>query len=221
MNIRRFLEVTSPFSVLPPAELDRLAATAHRFTADKGEQIYTEGHRAQYTYVVAAGRVQISRLARDGRPITIELLKTGETFGCVGCSAAGQYPCEAVADQPVEFVGFPMAAITQLLDRHPAFSRALYWDMSRRMREAQSMRALGTESVERRIAGVLLWLESKFGPDLPFTRQAIADLASTTPESAIRTLIQFRRRGFIKTGWKKIVLQKSSALKDLLEGVAA
>lgn len=221
MDIRRFLSTTSPFNVLPPAELDRLALTAHRSTVSKGDRVYNEGDRAQFTFLVLGGRVQITRLARDGRPLTVELLKSGELFGCVGCSAAGQYPCEALAGQTTEIIGFPMAIIVALIDRYPAFSRALYCDMSRRMRESQNMRALGAESVERRVAGVLLWLESKFGPDLPFTRQAIAELASTTPESAIRTLIQFRRRGFIKTGWKKIVLQRTDALKELVEGVAA
>lgn len=44
-------------------------------------------------------------------------------------------------------------------------------------------------------------------------------MASTTPESAIRALIHFRRRGFIKTGWKRITLEKSTALRALLDGV--
>lgn len=117
-------------------------------------------------------------------------------------------------------VALPLPVVAQLLEKYPAFSRALTRDMSRRMREdAKASRTLGTESVEKRIAAVLLWLEGKFGPTLPFTRQAIAEMASTTPESAIRALIFFRRRGFIKTGWKRITVQKSTALRELLDGV--
>ena len=93
--------------------------------------------------------------------------------------------------------------------------------MSRRLREAQSFRTLGAETVEKRIAGVLLWLVGKFGSDLPFTRQSIAEMANTTPESAIRTLIDFRRRGLIVTGWKRIAMRNSKGLRELLEGVAA
>lgn len=219
MDTQRFLSQTNPFNALPPVELQRLAAVADRRSVPKGQRLYAEGDQAGQTYVVLEGQVQITRTSSDGKPLTIEILKPGELFGCVGCAAAGEYPCEATAGTAVTVASFPMGVVTQLLERHPAFSRALYWDMSRRMREAQKLRTLGVETVEKRIAGVLLWLEGKFGRQLPFTRQAIADMASTTPESAIRTLIHFRRQGFITTGWKKINLQNPGALRELLESV--
>lgn len=221
MDTLRFLSGTNPFSALPAQELQRLVEIADRRSVPKGQRLYAEGDQAGQTYVVLEGQVQITRTSSDGKPLTIEVLKPGELFGCVGCAAAGEYPCEATAGTSATVASFPMGVVTQLLERHPAFSRALYWDMSRRMREAQKLRTLGAESVEKRIAGVLLWLEGKFGPHLPFTRQAIAEMASTTPESAIRTLIEFRRRGFITTGWKKITLQKAAALRELLESLPA
>lgn len=220
MDIRRFFSETTPFSALPAAEILRLADVAQKRPVPKGERLYAEGDNAANTYVVMTGQVQITRTSSDGKPLTIEVLRAGEIFGCVGCAAAGEYPCGATAGPDANVIALPMATVAQLLEKHPNFSRALYWDMSRRMREAQKLRTLGAESVEKRIAGVLLWLEEKFGPNLPFTRQAIAEMASTTPESAIRTLIHFRNQGFIKTGWKRITLEKTTALRDLLEGVS-
>ncbi len=219
MELRRFFFETSPFSSLPPEEIARLAEVAQKRPVPQGERLFAEGDQAGTTYAVMDGQVQITRSSSDGKPWTIEVLRPGEIFGCVGCVAQGEYPCGAVAGSDVTVVALPLQVVANLLEKYPAFSRALYWDMSRRMREAQKLRTLGTESVEKRIAAVLLWLEGKFGPTLPFTRQAIAEMASTTPESAIRALIHFRRRGFIKTGWKRITLQKSTALRELLDGV--
>ena len=218
MELRRFFFETSPFSALPPEEIARLAESAQKRVIPSGERLFAEGDDAGTTYAVMDGQVQITRTSSEGKPWTIEVLRPGEIFGCVGCVSKGEYPCGAVAGSEATVLALPIAVVAHLLEKYPAFSRALYWDMSRRMREAQKLRTLGAETVEKRIAGVLLWLEGKFGPDLPFTRQAIAEMASTTPESAIRALILFRRRGFIKTGWKRITLQKSSALRELLDG---
>lgn len=196
-----------------------MADCAQKRSVSQGDRLFAEGDDAGTTYAVMDGQVQITRSSSDGKPWTIEVLRPGEIFGCVGCVSKGEYPCGAVAGSDVTVIALPLLTVAQLLEKYPAFGRALYWDMSRRMREAQKWRTLGTESVEKRIAAVLLWLEGKFGPTLPFTRQAIAEMAGTTPESAIRSLIHFRRRGFIKTGWKRITLEKSVALRELLDGV--
>jgi CRP-like cAMP-binding protein len=221
MNVLKFLSETSPFNALAPDALRDLAELGQVRAVPKGARVYAEGEHAGLTYVVMTGQVQITRAASDGKPLTIEILKAGEMFGCVGCAAMGNYPCEAVAGAASDILLFPMSHIRNLLEKNLAFGRALFYDMSRRMREAQSFRTLGAETVEKRIAGVLLWLAGKFGSDLPFTRQSIAEMANTTPESAIRTLIDFRRRGLIATGWKRIAMRNSKALRELLEGVAA
>jgi CRP-like cAMP-binding protein len=218
-ELRRFFFETTPFSSLPPVEIDRLTDVAHARTVGPGERLFSEGDAAGTTYAVMDGQVQITRSTSDGKPWTIEVLRPGEMFGCVGCVSSGEYPCGAIAGSPVTVVALPITLVTHLMVRHPAFSRALYWDMSRRMREAQKLRTLGAENVEKRIAGVLIWLLGKFGPTLPFTRQSIAEMANTTPESAIRALIEFRRRGIIKTGWKRITLEKPAVLRALLDGV--
>jgi CRP-like cAMP-binding protein len=221
METRQFLIETTPFSALPPAEITLLAEIVQKRSALKGERFFGEGDDAANTYVIMEGQMRITRASSDGKPWTIEVLRVGEIFGCVGCVAAGQYPCGAAAGSDVTVLALPLLVVNRLLEKYPAFGRALYLDMSRRMREAQKLRTLGAESVEKRIAGVLLWLQAKFGTTLPFTRQAIAEMASTTPESAIRALIHFRQRGYIKTEWKKITLHNPTALRELLEGVVA
>jgi CRP-like cAMP-binding protein len=219
MNIAAFLTKSGPFNVLSPDEIARVAEAAVAVVVPRGERVYSEGERAQRTWIVESGRINISRPSPEGRAVTVEVIGPGDFFGCLGCTAQGRYPCEAVAGLPSVVIGFAIGTIQSLMGRHPGFAQSMYFQMSRRLSEAHQLRSLGPESVEKRVAGVLLWLNAKFGHDLPFTRQSIAEMASTTPESTIRTLGHFRRRGYIDTAWKKIVVQKPLELQELLEQV--
>jgi CRP-like cAMP-binding protein len=46
-------------------------------------------------------------------------------------------------------------------------------------------------------------------------REDIAELVGCIPETAIRVLADFSRRGILRTGWKRIALMDRSALERL------
>jgi CRP-like cAMP-binding protein len=217
LETKKFLASIPLFGLLPDVELDRLARFVFKKAVDSGQRVFGEGEKAHVTWVVQTGQMKITKSAFDGKPLTVEMIRPGEIFGCVGCIDSGFYPCEATAAVGSTVIGVPTQDFLSLLEKYPKFARGVYMEMGARVREAQNLRTLAMESVEKRLAGVLLWLQSKFGDTLPFTRQSLAEMANTTPESTIRTLIIFRKRGFIKTAWKKIILQKPQELKALLE----
>jgi CRP-like cAMP-binding protein len=72
------------------------------------------------------------------------------------------------------------------------------------------------DSVERRIAQTLLALRNKFGDTIPLTRREIAELAVTTLETAIRTIVQFQQAGWVRSSRSKIEILKPESLKALL-----
>ncbi len=219
LETKKFLSTITPFSILPDVELDRLSHFVFKRTVEPGEKVFAEGDKAHVTWVVQTGQMKITKMAFDGKPLTVEMIRPGEVFGCVGCIDSGFYPCEATASLTAVVIGIPTQDFLSLVERYPKFARGVYMEMGARVREAQNMRTLALHSVEKRIAGVLLWLRGKFGDTLPFTRQSIAEMANTTPESTIRTMIHLRKKGYIKTAWKKIILQKPDELKTLLEEI--
>jgi CRP/FNR family transcriptional regulator len=90
-----------------------------------------------------------------------------------------------------------------------------------RLREAVSrLRDLAGERVEQRIAGILLMLNDKLGPELPFTRQDIADMSGTTVETAIRTMSRLTEDGVIRSARGKITVINRERL-SLLSQTAA
>ena len=79
------------------------------------------------------------------------------------------------------------------------------------------LRDLAGERVEQRIAGILIMLSSKFGPELPFTRQEIADMAGTTIETTIRTMTRFKENGIIKSTRGRITVLDKNSLRTISE----
>ena len=72
--------------------------------------------------------------------------------------------------------------------------------------------------VEQRVASILLMLSSKLGPDLPFTRQEIADMAGTTTETAIRVMSRLKDRRIIRSLRGKTIILDETKLRLLSEG---
>ncbi len=76
---------------------------------------------------------------------------------------------------------------------------------------------LAGERVEQRIAGILVMLSSKFGPELPFTRQEIADMAGTTIETTIRVMTRFKENSIIKSARGRITVLDKNGLSAISE----
>ena len=66
---------------------------------------------------------------------------------------------------------------------------------------------------------MLLMLAVKLGPDLPFTRQELSDMAGTTTETAIRTLSQWKTRGIISSIRGRTTIVDDVKLRLLAEGL--
>ena len=74
------------------------------------------------------------------------------------------------------------------------------------------------ERVEQRVAKTLLKLSSKLGHSLPFTRQEVADMAGTTPETTIRVMSRLRAQGVIRSARGKTIILNEGKLKQFGEG---
>jgi nitrite reductase/ring-hydroxylating ferredoxin subunit len=63
------------------------------------------------------------------------------------------------------------------------------------------------------------WHGADFDPDtgaaVRVRREDLAELVGCIPETAIRTLSEFKKRGWIRTGWKRIALLNPDALRRL------
>jgi CRP/FNR family transcriptional regulator len=103
-------------------------------------------------------------------------------------------------------------------------------DLGRKLRDANDLiRALTTETVEKRIATVLLKLAEKVGrPEergirlkIQLSRQDLADMAGTTIETAIRVLSKFTKNRLLIKDGKHIIILDRAALTSLSRSYSA
>ena len=71
------------------------------------------------------------------------------------------------------------------------------------------------KKVEQRILKVLNTLQRKFGADLNFTSNDLAELGGTTTESTLRAMSRLRNMGIIKNERGKITILDPERLKDI------
>lgn len=179
--------------------------------------VFQEGDPARSAFVLVSGLVKIVTFTRRERPLALEAITPGRLFGALALLDHRPFPASAIALAQSEVVEIPAPVFLDLFEGYPAFARAVHDDIGRHLRHAQSMRALAQESAPQRVAAVLTSLMPRAGDEVHIRREDVAELAGCIPETAIRVLSEFKKRGMIRTGWKHISLLNAVGLRSIAE----
>lgn len=221
--------MTSPHSSSPRPDETLLlgkfsTATRKRLTEcliprrfKRGTALFHESAPPTSAHLLIRGLVKSVKSAPKGQAAAMEVLPPGRWCGVIALMDQRPYPVSVFALQDAETWELPAESFRDLMARHPDFSRAMFAEVGEHLRRAQTMRALATAPVERRIAYWLTLLLPHRGAEIRLRREDIAEMAGCIPETAIRVLSDFRKRGVLKTGWKRFVLENPAALARLAE----
>jgi CRP/FNR family transcriptional regulator, nitrogen oxide reductase regulator len=210
------------FAGLDEKEIQELTDQVIEQRIDAGEYIFWEGDTPDWFYIIAEGRVKITKLSSLGKETIISFFGPGEMFGEVAVFENKAYPASSQAVVKTRLLGIRKDAFLKFLAVHPTVVLHMISVLSSRLREAQNrLRDLAGERVEQRLARILLMLADKIGRTLPFTRQDISDMSGTATETTIRILSQWKERGIIDSVRGKITLLDEAKLKLLADGPPA
>ncbi|MBI2859691.1 MAG: Crp/Fnr family transcriptional regulator [Chloroflexi bacterium] len=213
------LKKASIFSGLAGEDLNKLAEVAREHSFPSGEFIFWEGDAPDRFYILAEGQVKVLKHSSQGRDFIIAVFGPGEMFGEVAVFENKPYPASAQAAVETRVIGMKRDDFLTFLALHPEMALKIINILGGRLREAQSrLRDLAGERVEQRLARMLVMLSGKMGETLPFTRQELADMAGTTPETTIRVMSQLRERGIIRSTRGQLTILNSEKLRLLSEG---
>jgi CRP-like cAMP-binding protein len=213
------------FSSLSKRELEESVAPLfqeERFR--EGEYLFYEGDPSQGLFILREGRIKIVKHSVRGKDVILRLLNPEEMFGEVAAFDGGPCPASAQALEDTVALHLPQSDFLGLLERYPSIALQIIEDLGRKLRDAHDLiRALTTDTVEKRIATVLLKLAEKLGkPEergirlkIHLSRQDLADMAGTTIETAIRVLTKFTRDRLLTKEGKFIIILDRAALASL------
>jgi len=209
MDVLKFLTSLREFSQIPSQDLVSLAEVSRMASYGPGEFITHEGEdEGASGFIVVSGLFAMLKTSTEGKELIVELLQAGDNFGMLLTLAREKLPSQlsARAMQKSSVLWLPIQQFMQLLKAHPILFKDSVAHLLLCLHSSYGLsRGLAHDKVEVRIAAVLQSLAIKFpkqlSDDAPytinFTRQQLADLTGTTPETAIRVTRAMQREGLI------------------------
>jgi CRP/FNR family transcriptional regulator len=217
-NPEKYFRSLPLFVGAPPEGLRAFSQKTRFLSFPKGGAVFNEGDPADGAWWVAEGCVKIVKTGYQGRTVALDLLTRGDAFGpAVLLDPAKTHPTGAVCIVRSWVVKTSAADLLALLKTWPALAQALLGQAGRRLQRAWRLRAMEGEPADRKVAGTLLWLRDVLGPSLAVSRREIADIAGVAPETAVRVMLTFKRRGWTAAAPGLITLKRSDRLQSFVE----
>ncbi|MCR9141810.1 MAG: Crp/Fnr family transcriptional regulator [bacterium] len=231
------------FKYLPGDTIARLNEHRRSCTFTRGETIFGLGDEATHFYCVRSGRLQVYR-SSPCREQSFQIARAGDWMGYRDALAGGVYQHGVRCLSEATVCKFPRSVLDECMQDSPAFSRALMSELADGwiQSEHQSYN-LGSRKIMERLADYLLNLNEQSGEknqenqeaqeshegahasepannpptvDFYLTREMLATLLGTTTESVIRTLSDFKARGWIDLDRSKVRLTNEKELARLV-----
>jgi CRP-like cAMP-binding protein len=207
------------FQDLAQEDLEEIERTLTKREVGKGRIIYMPDDNGEMLFILKEGRVQLYRLSADGRKLVLSILDPGSIFGEM--SIIGQGMRETFAEAALDSIVCVMQRqdLEKLILNRPQVALRLISIIGQRLTETESrLRDIAFKSVSARVALLLLRLAEKGGPKIEgFTHQEIAEIVGTYRETTTQALNDFRNRGLIAIGRKRIDILDAEKLRRAAE----
>ena len=203
------------------SSLATLSADRKPHPIPRKQIIYAEGDEATRLYFVQAGRVKTSKTTATGKELITGLYQAGDFFGYKALLEGTAHHDSAVAVDDSTLLYIPANDFTQLLLRNPEVSQQFVRLLAGRVREQENLLLdMAYNSLRKRVADTLLRLHEQqraldptTEPLIQLSRDDMAALIGTAPESLSRTLSEFRQDGIIELNHKFIRVQQPDRLR--------
>ena len=219
-NKLNILSNTPLFGGLPEDQLSRIGRIAENKYYSKGDIIFAEGADGIGFYVVAAGKVKVSKVSSDGKEQILHIFGPGEPFGEVPVFTGQPFPANAEAISKSHLLFFPKTAFVNLISSNPSLSLNMLAVLSLRLRQfTVQIENLSLKEVPARLAGYLLYLaeEQRSGHTvtLSISKGQLASLLGTIPETLSRVFSKMSNRKILYVKGRHIELLDREELTTL------
>ena len=165
----------------------------------RGDAVFRQGDPATAVYVLASGRVRLTRALANGSAVTLHVAEAGESFAEASLWAA-TYHCDAVAEADSAVLCVLKAGLLAALAADPDKSLALARAMAGQVRDLRAR--LELRNIRAAPVRLLAWLRLHAAGHPPVVAvhrswTLIADELGLTREAVYRALATLERQGQI------------------------
>lgn len=206
-------------------EIKELLQFADRtFKITKGTYLFQEGMEAEELYLVLGGKVQISKITKDGRELALRICGKNDLCGELTLfTEAPKYLLSALILEDATISAIRKDVIEKEIFQNPALAFEFMKWMSDHFRKTQTkFRDLVLNGKKGALFSTLIRMTNSYGEqretgiliDLPLTNQELANFCGTSRESTNRILNELKREGIISIKNGKILIHDLEYLRQ-------
>lgn len=216
---------------IPSDVRDDFLRTAKTVRYNPGEAIYLQGDTGDSLFRVVSGEVRLSVSNSEGRELYYVYLGPGDCFGEVNFVDGHARPQTAEAIGPVDLQTLSGCGIQAMLEKHPAFNRALMGLLANHMRLLIDMYAdAGLNDLAGRVARRIISAMpacDRFQPigrwPVHLSQTDLAHMVGASRQSVNKVLQRLQDERLITTEYGGVVVEAPSLLnkRAFPEGLSA
>lgn len=217
----------SEWCVLNEKELDQFSRSKSVREYSAGEFIYHEGDTSNGVYCLEDGLVGLRKYDVEGNATLVGIVGPGRTLGYRSFLVGGSHVTSAEAVRSCRVCFIDSKAVRDLIGQNPALGYQFLRRVAKDLGHATERYHQGlTLSVRDRFVHLLLLLNRKYGQvteegemviDLPLSRQDLAALVGTRPETLARTIRKLEEDGLAYFKGRQVVAPHAESLFSELD----
>lgn len=185
----------------------------------KNQAIHHEGDRVTGIYFIISGRVKTVQLTQDGRELITGMYAANDYLDLNIILSNDTYIDTAVAIEEAELSFLPGEQLDKLLFLHPDIGAKFIKLLANNIRDKETrLLQIAYLSVRKRIAQSIIRLLDQQGNDvrsIKISRDDLAAICGTAPETVSRTLTDFKEEGLIEKSGSTIQVLNYEKLDKL------
>jgi CRP/FNR family cyclic AMP-dependent transcriptional regulator len=214
-------EPSSLLDRLDQRERDALLHAGRSRAFLRDEALFLEAESTDHVMVLTHGRVKACFADRNGREAVLAVRGAGDLLGDLSAIDGGPRSAAVFALEAVEATVIAGARFRALLVERPRLASAVLALMVARLRDADRKRIeFGSLDSRARVACRLVELAHRFGEParsgvritLRLSQEEVAGWTGSSREAVAKALADFRTRGWIETGRRRVVVLDLDAL---------
>lgn len=185
----------------------------------KKQVLFYEGDKVIGIYYIHKGAIKITKIAQDGRELTVRIHSAGDYIGLHRLYTEQNHSDNAEAMSDCEISILPLHEFESLIEHHPEIAAKFIKILSQESNQIEDhLIRIAYDSVRKRIANSLISYFKTYcaeGQSIHLSRNELANISGTTPETVSRTLTDFENEGLIRKELSRIVIVQPQKLSNL------
>ena len=213
-----YLSTIQVFRDLNPDELAEMDRQITMSTCQPGRIFYMPEESGEVLFLLKKGKVQIYRLAPNGKKLVVATLGPGAIFGEMSLVGQGMHNAFAEAIDECVLCVMSRADVERLMREKPDVAYRFFEIMGDRVSQLEArLENIAFKSIPSRLADLMLRLSAEQGGNeiKGYTHQDFSEMLGTYRETITQTLNDLKAQGLIDIGRKRIVILSRPRLEIL------